>query len=271
MRGARFRRSGASGVRRSCPTRWAGRSLRVGSFFPTVAPSSRPPRPSGFRSCSRRSATRSEPRAGGSASCSSPRSLRRRRPSSSRSEGARPSTGARVCASACGSFPSRPSFCVTFERGSPTLPGCSVPRREHPRRSPTSSSGASRRCRSSGRSRICPDPVLLAGSARHSLRSEASSSPEPRRSSTLSASTSVLASHDLVVTGEGQIDATTAEGKAPGEIARRCAAAGVRCVVFGGRVRAKVPGAETVALSGDPITRRGRSGRARPATRRLTA
>ena len=58
--------------------------------------------------------------------------------------------------------------------------------------------------------------------------------------------------HDLVVTGEGQIDATTAEGKAPGEIARRCAVAGVRCVVFGGRVRAEISGAETIALSGEP-------------------
>jgi glycerate kinase len=58
--------------------------------------------------------------------------------------------------------------------------------------------------------------------------------------------------HDLVVTGEGQIDTTTAEGKAPGEIARRCAVAGVRCVVFGGRVRAEISGAETVALSGEP-------------------
>jgi glycerate kinase len=57
---------------------------------------------------------------------------------------------------------------------------------------------------------------------------------------------------DLVVTGEGQIDETTAEGKAPGEIAARCAAADVRCVVFGGRVLASVEGAETVALSGDP-------------------
>jgi glycerate 2-kinase len=57
---------------------------------------------------------------------------------------------------------------------------------------------------------------------------------------------------DLVVTGEGQIDETTAEGKAPGEIAARCAAAGVRCVVFGGRVLTSVEGAETVALSGDP-------------------
>jgi glycerate kinase len=57
---------------------------------------------------------------------------------------------------------------------------------------------------------------------------------------------------DVVVTGEGAVDATTTAGKAPGEVARRAVAAGVRCVVFGGRVRAEVPGAETVALSGDP-------------------
>lgn len=60
-----------------------------------------------------------------------------------------------------------------------------------------------------------------------------------------------LAGCDLVVTGEGTVDATTAEGKAPGEVARRAAAAGVRCVVFGGRVVDSVPGADTVALSGD--------------------
>jgi hypothetical protein len=58
------------------------------------------------------------------------------------------------------------------------------------------------------------------------------------------------------VTGEGTVDATTARGKAPGEIAARCAAAGVRCVVFGGRVLEPVPGAETVALSGDPARAR---------------
>ena len=56
---------------------------------------------------------------------------------------------------------------------------------------------------------------------------------------------------DLVVTGEGQVDETTAEGKAPGVVAARCVAARVRCVVFGGRVRAAVPGAEMVSLSGD--------------------
>jgi glycerate 2-kinase len=57
---------------------------------------------------------------------------------------------------------------------------------------------------------------------------------------------------DLVVTGEGLVDRTTGEGKAPGEVARRCAEVGVRCVVFGGRVTAAVDGAETVELSGDP-------------------
>ena len=56
---------------------------------------------------------------------------------------------------------------------------------------------------------------------------------------------------DLVVTGEGQVDRTTAEGKAPGAVAARSRAAGVRCVVFGGRVLEPVEGAETVSLSGD--------------------
>jgi glycerate kinase len=59
-----------------------------------------------------------------------------------------------------------------------------------------------------------------------------------------------LAECDVVVTGEGTVDATTLDGKAPGEVARRAATAGVRCVVFGGRVLQAVPGAETVALSG---------------------
>jgi glycerate 2-kinase len=56
----------------------------------------------------------------------------------------------------------------------------------------------------------------------------------------------------LAVTGEGQVDRTTREGKAPGEVARACRAAGVRCVVAGGRVVEPVAGAETIALSGDP-------------------
>lgn len=54
--------------------------------------------------------------------------------------------------------------------------------------------------------------------------------------------------YELVVTGEGTVDATTFEGKAPAAVARRCREAGVRCVLFGGRV---VEG-DAVALSGDP-------------------
>jgi glycerate kinase len=57
--------------------------------------------------------------------------------------------------------------------------------------------------------------------------------------------------HDLVVTGEGHVDRTTATGKAPGEVARRCVAADVRCLVFGGVVDEQLEGVETVALSGD--------------------
>ncbi len=57
---------------------------------------------------------------------------------------------------------------------------------------------------------------------------------------------------DLVVTGEGTVDETTARGKAPGQVVQRCVDAGVRCAVFGGRVVQPLPGVETYALSGDP-------------------
>jgi len=60
-----------------------------------------------------------------------------------------------------------------------------------------------------------------------------------------------LALADVAVTGEGQVDRTTAEGKAPGVVAERCRAVGVRCVVFGGRVVTPVADVETVSLSGD--------------------
>jgi glycerate 2-kinase len=63
-----------------------------------------------------------------------------------------------------------------------------------------------------------------------------------------------VSGYDLVVTGEGRVDATTALGKAPGEVARR--SVGTRCVVFGGVVEVELPGVETVALSGDPTRAR---------------
>jgi glycerate kinase len=54
---------------------------------------------------------------------------------------------------------------------------------------------------------------------------------------------------ELVICGEGTVDRTTFEGKAPGEAARACAELGVRCLLFGGRVE---DGVEALALSGDP-------------------
>jgi len=62
--------------------------------------------------------------------------------------------------------------------------------------------------------------------------------------------------YDLVVTGEGTVDGTTMRGKAPGEVVRRCAAQGVRCVLFGGCVVDPLEGVEVVALSGDPARAR---------------
>ena len=62
--------------------------------------------------------------------------------------------------------------------------------------------------------------------------------------------------YDLVVTGEGRVDGTTAEGKAPAEAARRCAAVGVPCVVFGGVVEQPLSGTESASLSGDPVRAR---------------
>jgi glycerate kinase len=52
---------------------------------------------------------------------------------------------------------------------------------------------------------------------------------------------------DLVVTGEGTVDATTLEGKAPGAVVRRCERLGVDCELFGGLVR---DGVHAHALSG---------------------
>jgi glycerate kinase len=64
------------------------------------------------------------------------------------------------------------------------------------------------------------------------------------------------AGYDLVVTGEGTVDHTTTRGKAPGEVARRCAVAGVRCVVFAGRIIEAPPELEVISLSGDPARAR---------------
>jgi glycerate kinase len=65
-------------------------------------------------------------------------------------------------------------------------------------------------------------------------------------------------SADLVVTGEGTVDATTFNGKAPGAVAARCERLGIRCVLFGGRVSELVTSCylRITPLSGDPARAR---------------
>jgi glycerate kinase len=60
----------------------------------------------------------------------------------------------------------------------------------------------------------------------------------------------------LVVTGEGTVDRSTAEGKAPAVALRICREERIRCIVFGGRVEEPLEGAEMRALSGDPARAR---------------
>jgi glycerate kinase len=57
---------------------------------------------------------------------------------------------------------------------------------------------------------------------------------------------------DLVVTGEGAVDRSTFEGKAPGEVVRICREERVRCVLFGGRVVEAPADVDVRELSGDP-------------------
>ena len=56
----------------------------------------------------------------------------------------------------------------------------------------------------------------------------------------------------LVLTGEGRLDASTSAGKAPAEVARRAAAAGVPCIALAGAVErpAAADYAEAVAIGG---------------------
>jgi glycerate kinase len=61
---------------------------------------------------------------------------------------------------------------------------------------------------------------------------------------------------DLVITGEGTVDGTTFAGKAPSAVLEAASGAGVRSVLFGGRVVERPPGVEAHELSGDPARAR---------------
>jgi glycerate 2-kinase len=63
---------------------------------------------------------------------------------------------------------------------------------------------------------------------------------------------SAIAGAALVVTGEGAVDRSTFEGKAPGEVVRVCREAGVSCALFAGRVVEAPAEIRVQELSGDP-------------------
>ena len=117
---------------------------------------------------------------------------------------------------------------------------------------------ASRRCERSLPTPSCPAPARPAASARRSRRSARELVP----------GADAVLDADRLRPGAATTSSSPARarstrrrwrGRRPAEVARRCAAAGVRCVVFGGRVRGTVPStvpAELVALSGDPARAR---------------
>lgn len=64
-----------------------------------------------------------------------------------------------------------------------------------------------------------------------------------------------IAAADLVITGEGRFDATSAAGKGPGAIVARAAAAGKPVHVFAGRVDEPHEGVHAITPPGWPLTR----------------
>ena len=190
------------------------------------------------------------------------RSESRRTRSSSASAAVRPSTVERGCERFSARYRCRRPSSATYARRSRTPRVCSVLRRARRPRPCRCSSDGSPPWRSSRPTQLSPAPGRRVGSAPRSPRSAPRLVEGAPTVLDLVGFDELLLGCDLVVTGEGQVDRTTAEGKAPGEVARRCAAAGVRCVVFGGRVVEPVAGTETVSLSGDRANAEDRSRRA---------
>ncbi len=255
-RGARRRVARGGGLRSARPAR-AG---RAGSSCRTAAQSSRRPPRSDCRCWRRPSATRWSPRAAGSASscrrrlptspaCAAPRSRRKR-------DRRRRSGAARGAARAARS---RRSCSATCARRSPTRPGSSARRRERRAEDVPVLEAGSRRWRSFEPYRRTTRLGRRGRARRCARRARRRARPGRRAVLDLVGFDGRLAGCDLAVTGEGRVDGTTREGKAPGVVAARCAAAGVRCVVFGGRVvepspaprrsRCRATGAERRATS----------------------
>ena len=100
------------------------------------------------------------------------------------------------------------------------------------RRRSTSSSAGSPRWTSSRRTATCRAPARAAASARRSRRSAASCARAPRSCSTLTRFDERARGAAFAVTGEGTVDETTLEGKAPGAVLRHCRTSTCRCVAL---------------------------------------
>ena len=201
-----------------------------------------------------RSARRVEPRA--RRARARRRCASRRASSSSGSAAARPSTAGRGCARCCASFPFRRRCSATCGRRS-----ADAARLFGPQKGATPETVPVLERRLAGMDELAPYAGLPAPGAAGGLGAAFAALGAELVEGAPTVLDLVgfderLREADLVVTGEGQVDRTTVEGKAPGVVAARCAAAGVRCVVFGGRVVEPVAGAETVSLSGEPRERR---------------
>ena len=138
-----------------------------------------------------------------------------------------------------------------------STPPTSSPRRRGPRRRRSSCSAAassgSRRCTCEEHGVDVRDarrgPARPAASPAGWPRSAPRSSRASRSSPTRSSSASRVEGADLVVTGEGFLDAQTFEGKVVGGVAELAAEAGVPCVAVAGEVFDGVDGARRRGLA----------------------
>ena len=203
----------------------------------------------------RSGSTRSRASSRGSASSSPPRSRTARRRSSSAWAARRRWTAARACSRSSRELPV-PARVACDVRA--TL--AEAPRLFGPQKGAWPAEVAELERRLAGPLR--PRPAEAAPPAASARRSPRSARARPGAPLVLDAIGFDAARVDLVVTGEGRVDATTALGKAPGEVARRCAG-GRRPLrrLRRGRRRAAAWGRDGRAL-GRPGARRGRPARA---------
>ena len=215
-------------------------------------------RRSGSAARARRSSTRSPRRARASASCSSPRSPTGRRRCSSASAARRRSTAAPACLAVVPSWPVGVPLRVACDVRNPLLGERGAARVFGPQKGagPAAVEELERRLAGMDAARAVPRPARRrrgrrprrgARVARRRARRGRGARPRPDR-----LRRAVRASADLVVTGEGTVDASTFEGKAPGAVVARCRRLGVPCVLFGGQVTTCHLPVEARALSGRP-------------------